>query len=131
VEKQVDMKSNKLEKDVARLATLILRDGDRFCGKPSQKRTSAIIESIESIGFNIGKHTFDHSDQVESRPEITVSEVMEWANTKTGKKYLIGIRKQIIQHQESEAKMEAEIKQEMFENEAEESFIDMETGQGF
>lgn len=72
---------NVLENKVAKLATLILKDGDRFCGKPSQRRTSAIIEAVESIGFNIGKHTFDQSDQVDSRPEITVSEVVEWVNS--------------------------------------------------
>ena len=116
-----------LENKVAKLATLILKDGDRFCGKPSQRRTSAIIEAVESIGFNIGKHTFDHSDQVESRPEITVSEVVEWVNS--NKKYLVELRKQIIQHQEQEAKIEAEI--EMYENESEGNFINMETGEGF
>jgi len=120
---------NVLEKKVAKLATLILKDGDRFCGKPSQRRTSAIIEAVESIGFNIGKHTFDHSDQVESRPEITVSEVVEWVNS--NKKYLVELRKQIIQHQEQEAKIEAEISQEMYEMESEQNFINMETGEGF
>jgi len=120
---------NVLENKVAKLATLILKDGDRFCGKPSQRRTYAIIEAVESIGFNIGKHTFDHSDQVESRPEITVSEVMEWVNS--NKKYLVELRKQIIQHQEQEAKMEAEIAQEMYEHESEGNFINMETGEGF
>ena len=123
------MSKNVLENKVAKLATLILKDGDRFCGKPSQRRTSAIIEAVESIGFNIGKHTFDHSDQVESRPEITVSEVVEWVNS--NKKYLVELRKQIIQHQEQEAKMEAEIAQEMYENESEGNFINMETGEGF
>ena len=116
------MRKNILENKVAELATLILKDGDRFCGKPSQRRTSAIIEAVESIGFNIGKHTFDHSDQVESRPEITVSEVVEWVNS--NKKYLVELRKQIIQHQEQEAKIEAE-------TESEGNFINMETGEGF
>lgn len=120
---------NVLENKVAKLATLILKDGDRFCGKPSQRRTSAIIEAVESIGFNIGKHTFDQSDQVDSRPEITVSEVVEWVNS--NKKYLVELRKQIIQHQEQEAKIEAEISQEMYEMESEQNFINMETGEGF
>ena len=115
-----------LENKVAKLATLILKDGDRFCGKPSQRRTSAIIEAVESIGFNIGKHTFDQSDQVDSRPEITVGEVMEWVNS--NKKYLVELRKQIIQHQEQEAKMEAEIDQEITHGQ---NFINMETGEGF
>lgn len=120
---------NVLENKVAKLATLILKDGDRFCGKPSQRRTSAIMEAVESIGFNIGKHTFDHSDQVKSRPEITVSEVVEWVNS--NKKYLVELRKQIIQHQKQEAKIEAEISQEMYEMESEQNFINMETGEGF
>jgi hypothetical protein len=117
---------NVLENKVAELATQILKDGNRFCGKPSQRRTSAIFEAVEYIGFNIGKHKFDQSDQVESRPEITVSEVMEWVNS--NKKYLVELRKQIIQHQKQEAKMEAEIAQEITHGQ---NFINMETGEGF
>ena len=71
--------SKTLENQIAELATLILRDGDRFCGKPTQRRTSAISMARDSIENGLTVSVIA-TQQVESRKAITIQEVEEYLN---------------------------------------------------
>ena len=61
-------------KQIAELATLHLRNGNRFCGKNSDRRTGAIKIAIEALDNGFSSQ-FISTEQVESRPEITIAEV--------------------------------------------------------
>tara|TARA_B110000263_G_C15288012_1_gene501845 strand:+ start:1568 stop:1831 length:264 start_codon:yes stop_codon:yes gene_type:complete len=61
-------------KQIAELATLHLRNGNRFCGKNSDRRTGAIKIAIDALDNGFSSQ-FISTEQVESRPEITIAEV--------------------------------------------------------
>jgi hypothetical protein len=68
-----------LENEIAKLATLILKDGDRFCGKPSKRRTSAILMAKDAIENGLTVSVIS-TQQVESRKSITIQEVEDFLN---------------------------------------------------
>ena len=68
-----------LENQIAELATLILKDGDRFCGKPTQRRTSAIKIAKDAIENGLTVSVIS-TQQVESRKSITIQEVEDCLN---------------------------------------------------
>jgi len=71
--------SKTLENQIAELATVILKDGDRFCGKPTQRRTSAILMAKDAIENGLTVSVIA-TQQVESRKSITIQEVEDCLN---------------------------------------------------
>jgi hypothetical protein len=61
-------------KQVAEIATLILRDGSRFCGAESQRRKSAIRMALDGAKNGLTVSVIA-TQQIESRKAITIQEV--------------------------------------------------------
>ena len=67
------------EQEIAEIATLILRDGDRFCGAESQKRKSAIRMALDGAKYGLTVSVIA-TQQIESRKAITSQEVKDFLN---------------------------------------------------